>query len=233
MGELIRASFLGVGFVGIMSTLYLGLMWAPSVAIDAFESPAAQRIFYWHVPSAWAAFIAFAVLFVGSALWFFKRSPTGWRLHVAGAEAGLATGLMTVWSGTIWGSAEWGTPWDWTDVRLNTFGLLTLLALFLVLGRRSQPDGIETRDTFATFGIYGFILVPTTYLATRFWQIRHPGPVVATSEGSLNSDMGMVLTLGAISFTLLVIGHTICGIRLTKMESRLIEIQDIIDKEGI
>jgi hypothetical protein len=57
--------------------------------------------------------------------------------------------------------------------------------------------------------------------------------VVATSEGSLNSDMGMVLTLGAISFTLLVIGHTICGIRLTKMESRLIEIQDIIDKEGI
>ena len=233
MGERIRASFLGVGFVGIMSTLYLGLMWAPSVAIDAFESPAAQRIFYWHVPSAWAAFIAFAVLFVGSALWFFKRSPTGWRLHVAGAEAGLATGLMTVWSGTIWGSAEWGTPWDWTDVRLNTFGLLTLLALFLVLGRRSQPDGIETRDTFATFGIYGFILVPTTYLATRFWQIRHPGPVVATSEGSLNSDMGMVLTLGAISFTLLVIGHTICGIRLTKMESRLIEIQDIIDKEGI
>ena len=90
MGQRIRASFLGLGFVGIMSTLYLGLMWAPSVANDAFESPAAQRIFYWHVPSAWASFIAFAVLFVGSALWFFKRSPTGWRLHVAGAEAGLA-----------------------------------------------------------------------------------------------------------------------------------------------
>ena len=151
--------FLGLGFLGIMTTLYLGMNWAPSVSINAFESPAAQRIFYWHVPAAWAAFIAFGVLFTGSAMWFFKRSPFGWRLHVAGAEAGLACGLMTVWSGCVWGAAEWGTPWDWSDVRLNTFGLLTLLALFLVLGRQSQPDGVETRDTFSTFGLYGFVLV--------------------------------------------------------------------------
>ena len=89
--------------------------------------------------------IAFGVLFVGSAMWFFKRSALGWRLHVAGAEAGLATGLMTVWSGCIWGSAEWGVPWDWTDVRLNTFALLTALAIFLVLGEKSQPDGVESR----------------------------------------------------------------------------------------
>jgi|GEM_PF-4806369 len=128
-------ALLGFGFIGIMATLYLGFQWAPSVSIDAFESPAAQRIFYWHVPAAWAAFIAFGVLFLGSLMWFFKRSPLGWRLHVAGAEAGLACGLITVWSGCVWGAAEWGTPWDWTDVRLNTFGLLTLLALFLVLGR--------------------------------------------------------------------------------------------------
>ena len=233
MGERIRASFLGVGFVGIMSTLYLGLMWAPSVAIDAFESPAAQRIFYWHVPSAWASFIAFAVLFVGSALWFFKRSPTGWRLHVAGAEAGLATGLMTVWSGTVWASAEWGTPWDWTDVRLNTFALLTLLALFLVLGRRSQPDGIETRDTFSAFGLFGFVLVPFTYAATRFWVIRHPGPVVATgSDGSLQSDMALVLFIGAISFTIFIIGHILTSMHITKLEQRVEMLQSEIDKGG-
>ena len=36
-----------------------------------------------------------------------------------------------------------GSSWDWTDVRLNTFALLTLLSLYLVLGRRSQPDGVE------------------------------------------------------------------------------------------
>ena len=137
---------------------------------------------------------------------------------------------MAVWSGCIWGQAEWGVPWDWTDVRLNTFALLTLLALFLVLGRQSQPDGVETRDTFATFGMYGFILVPLTYVATRIWQIRHPGPVIATDNGSLESSMAIVLAIGAISFTLLVIGHTMESMRMTILESRITQLQDKRDE---
>ena len=114
---------------------------------------------------------------------------------------------------------------DWTDVRLNTFAILTLLSLYLVLGRKSQPDGIETRDTFSAFGMYGFVLVPITYVATRLWQIRHPGPVVGTSEGSLNSDMSIVLFVGAISFTVLTIGYIMAGMRLTKLEMRFEELQ--------
>ena len=219
-----------VGLAGAGLTLWLGFMWAPSVSINAFKAPDAQRIFYWHVPSAWAAMISFTLLFVGSIIWFFKRKEWAWRMHVASTEAGLATGLMAVWSGCIWGAAEWGVPWDWTDVRLNTFAILTLLSLYLVLGRKSQPDGIETRDTFSAFGMYGFVLVPVTYIATRLWQIRHPGPVVATSEGSLNSDMGTVLFIGAISFSIMVIGHVIAGMNLTKLEMKVEDLQAIYEE---
>lgn len=220
------------GFSGLMLTLYLAFNWAPSVDINAFQSPEAQRIFYWHVPAAWAAFIAFAVLFVGSALWFFKRSPLGWKLHIAGSEAGLACGLMAVWSGCVWGAAEWGTPWDWEDYRLNTFGLLTLLALFLVLGRQSQPDGVESRDTFSTFGLYGFVLVPITYIATRIWVIRHPGPVIAGDENSsISGDMALVLMIGALSFTVLIIGHIMTSIEITKFEQRIERLQKELDGE--
>ena len=223
---------LATGFLGLMTTLYLAFNWAPSVDINAFNSPDAQRIFYWHVPAAWAAFIAFSVLFAGSALWFFKRSPLGWRMHIAGAEAGLACGLIAVWSGCVWGAAEWGTPWDWQDYRLNTFGLLTLLALFLVLGRQSQPDGVETRDTFSTFGLYGFILVPITYIATRIWVIRHPGPVIAGEEGSsISGDMATVLMIGALSFTLLIAGHIITSMNVTKLEQRIDRLQTMLDGE--
>ncbi len=231
MTKRIAETILLYGFIGIGSTLGLAFLAAPSVSINAFESPNAQRIFYWHVPAAWAAFIAFGFLFVGSAMWFFKRSNAGWRMHVAGAEAGLATGLMTVWSGMVWGAAEWGVPWDWTDVRLNTFGLLTFLALFLVLGRQSQPDGVETRDTFSSFGLFGFVLVPVTYVATRLWQIRHPGPVIGGGEeGSLNSEMGLILLVGAISFTLFIIGHMLMSMRITSLEQRLESIQEAMDK---
>ena len=225
---------MGLGYIGASAALGLAFLWVPSVPNDAFESPEAQRLFYWHVPSAWMAMIAFGVLFVGSALWFVRRSALGWRLHVAGSEAGLATGLMAVWSGCLWGAAEWGVPWDWTDVRLNSFALLTLLALVLVLGRRAQPDGVESRDTFATAGLFGFVLVPLTYIATRIWQIRHPGPVIASGDGggSLAPEMGALLGFAALSFTVLIVGHLMESVHLTSLEQRLDRLQGKLDVEA-
>ena len=235
MGGGLGRPLLALGFGGAGLSLTLALLWVPSVTNDAFEAPDAQRLFYWHVPSAWMAMIAFGVLFVGSGLWFLRRSAVGWRLHVAGSEAGLATGLMAVWSGCIWGQAEWGVPWDWTDVRLNTFGLLTLLALLLVLGRRAQPDGVESRDTFATVGLFGFILVPLTYMATRIWQIRHHGPVIASGDdgGSLAPSMTLVLLLGVAAFTVMITGHVLESMRLTSLEQRLDRLQRALDPEEV
>ena len=81
---------------------------------------------------------------------------------------------------------------------------------------------MESSDTFAAFGLYGFVLVPITYIATRIWTIRHPGPVVATGdEGSINGDMGLVLLLGAISFTVFIVGHMMASMRLTALEQRV------------
>ena len=156
-------------------------------------------------------------------------------LHVAGSEAGLATGMMAVWSGCVWGQAEWGVPWDWTDVRLNSFGLLTLLAMVLVFGRRAQPDGVESRDTFATVGLFGFLLVPFTYMATRIWQIRHPGPVIAAGDdgGSLAPSMTAVLLLGVGAFTVLIAGHVLESLRLTKLEQRLNRLQLALDAKEV
>ena len=105
------------------------------------------------------------------------------------------------------------------------------LALFLVLGRQAQPDGVETRDTFSTFGLFGFVLVPVTYVATRLWQIRHPGPVVGGGEsGSLNGEMAVILFIGAISFTIFIIGHVLMSMRITSLEQRLESLQEAMDK---
>ena len=222
-----------IGLAGVGITTWLGLTWAPSVSSEAFDAPYAQRIFYLHVPSAWAAMISFAVLFAGSLMWWTKRSDLGWRMHVASSEAGLVTGSMATMSGCIWGAAEWGVPWDWTDPRLNTFALLTALAAFLVLARRGERDGEEQRDVFSTVGLFGFILVPVTYIATRIWEVRHPGPVVGTNEGSLDGDMGLVLAIGALSMTVVVVGHILHSMRLAQLEARLSTIQRHHDERGV
>ena len=146
-------------------------------------------------------------------------------MHVAGAEAGLATGLMTVWSGMVWGSAEWGVPWDWTDVRLNTFGLLTFLALFLILGRQSQPDGVESRDTFSTFGLFGFVLVPVTYVATRLWQIRHRAQLSEVEKAKFERRDGPNFVSRGDIVHNFIIGHILMSMRITSFEQRLESIQ--------
>jgi len=102
----------------------------------------------------------------------------------------------------------------------------------LVLGRQSQPDGVESRDTFSTFGLYGFVLVPLTYVATRIWVIRHPGPVIGGDEdSSISGDMAFVLMIGAISFTTLIIGHILTSMEITKFEQRLERLQKELDGE--
>ena len=110
----------------------------------AWNAPEAYRILFWHVPFAWSSFLAFSVLFIGSVVWYARRSEIGWRLICTGSDLGLLFGLGVVISGPIWGSAEWGVPWDWGDLRLNTYGPvsythLTLPTICSVSLRMAKP----------------------------------------------------------------------------------------------
>ena len=223
-----------LGLSGAAATLLLGLLWAPSVDPEAWNAPAAYRILFWHVPFAWSSFIAFSVLFIGSVAWYARRSELGWRLICTGSDLGLLFGLGVVISGPIWGSAEWGVPWDWGDLRLNTYGLLTAVALFLVLARNSQPEGHDTRDTIASVGLFGFALVPITALATTWYQERHPGIIIVeTEETGLAPEILMVLVLGFVSFFVLFAGFAILSDSLHQMESRLSGLQRRLEEEAI
>jgi hypothetical protein len=57
--------------------------------------------------------------------------------------------------------------------------------------------------------------------------------VVGTGdEGSINGDMGLVLLIGAVSFTIFIIGHMIASMRLTALEQRL-EAMQIVQDRGV
>jgi heme exporter protein C len=230
----IGATLTALGLLGAVVTMLLGFLWAPSVDPEAWNAPEAYRILFWHVPFAWSSFLAFSVLFTGSVVWYARRSELGWRLICTGSDLGLLFGLGVVISGPIWGSAEWGVPWDWGDLRLNTYGLLTAVALFLVLARNSQPEGHDTRDTIASVGLFGFALVPITALATTWYQERHPGIVIVeTEEAGLAPEILTVLVLGFVSFFVLFAGFAILSDALHQMESRLSGLQRRLDEEAI
>tara|TARA_B100000212_G_scaffold286744_2_gene227494 strand:+ start:464 stop:1204 length:741 start_codon:yes stop_codon:yes gene_type:complete len=223
-----------VGGIGVAITVFLGTFWAPDVNPSQWRAPEAYRIIFLHVPFAWTSFLAFTVLFIGSLGWYITHSDKSWRLVQTGSDLGLLFGIGVITSGPIWGMAEWGVPWDWADLRLNTFGLLTAIALFIVMARRSQPDHDSSRDTIASAGLFGFMLVPITIIATTIYQKRHPGIVVLETEDTgLDPQIRAVMLLGFASLTLLFIGFSIISNHLYSLEASAEDIlKDMDEKPG-
>tara|TARA_B100000029_G_C17428317_1_gene906926 strand:+ start:48 stop:761 length:714 start_codon:yes stop_codon:yes gene_type:complete len=222
------------GLIGAVITAFLAFFWAPQVDPNAWNAPEAYRIIYWHVPLAWVSFMAFILLFAGAISWYRSRSEIGWRMVVIGSELGLLFGLGVIISGPIWGSAEWGVPWDWGDVRLNTYALLTGVALFLVMSVRSQPEGEETRDTLAAVGLFGFVLVPITAMATTIWRNRHPGVIVVESdETGMDPEIRLVLMIGVLSFMTLFAGLVALNYTIQSLQRELSDKNRNLDREGL
>ena len=135
----------------------------------------AQRIFYYHVPAATAAYTLFFINFVASILYLWKRSPKADAWAVTGAEVGLVFATVVLITGPIWARYAWGTWWTW-EMRLTTFLILWLLYVSYLALRRSSEGG-STPVLASALAIFAFLDVPFNYLANRLFRGNHPPPV--------------------------------------------------------
>ncbi len=154
-----------------------------------------QRIFYFHVPSAWTAFVAFFLVFVANIAYLLGRRPRWDWLGVSAAEVGLAFCTVVLVTGPIWARPVWGIWWTW-DARLtSTFVLWVLYASYLLL-RTLVADPERRAVVSAVFGIFAFLDVPLVYVSIRLWRTQHPQPVIAGGTGSgLDPHMWLVFLI--------------------------------------
>src|SRR6266571_8222035 len=100
------------------------------IAPDERTMHDAQRIFYFHVPSWVAMFLAFFVSVFGSISYLFTRKQRYDWLGVAGAEVGVVCCTLGLITGPLWGKPAWGIWWTW-DARLTTTFVLWLLYIII------------------------------------------------------------------------------------------------------
>jgi heme exporter protein C len=157
-----------------------------------------QRIFYYHVPSAWTAFLLFTVNFVASVSYLIRRNPKADALAVVCAEVGVVFCTIVLVTGPIWARPVWGIWWTW-DVRLTTTLVLWLIYVsYLVLRRFS--DSAQTPVLAAVLAIFGALDVPLVYFSIWFFRTQHPQPVIG-GGGSLDPRMWHVLLINWLAFS--------------------------------
>lgn len=165
------------------------------IAPDERTMHDAQRIFYFHLPSWVAMFLALFVSVFGNISYLFTRKqPYDW-LGVAGAELGVVCCTIGLITGPLWGKPAWGIWWTW-DARLTTTFLLWLLYIAYLLLRSMVEEPDRRARISAVFGIFAFLDVPLVYLSNRFWRTQHPTPVFfGGPNAGVDPAMGKVLLL--------------------------------------
>ncbi|MBI1738614.1 MAG: cytochrome c biogenesis protein CcsA [Acidobacteria bacterium] len=150
-----------------------------------------QRIFYFHVPSAWTAFTAFFVVFISNIAYLTRRNMKWDWIAVSVAEVGLAFCTVVLVTGPIWAKPVWGIWWTW-DARLTSTFVLWLMYVSYLLLRTLLPDTEKRARISAAFGIFAFLDVPLVYFSIWLWRTQHPQPVIG-GGGSLDPTMRWVL----------------------------------------
>ena len=163
----------------------------------------AQKIFYYHVPSAWTAFLANFIVMI-AAIQFLRTRDRKWdQISLASAEIGTLFCLLVLITGPIWAQAAWGKPWTWEPRLLTTLILFLLYVGYFMLRQFGGHYERVARNS-AVLGIIAFLDVPIVYLSLKFWSAEaqaHPQSVMS-EQSSLVLN---VFFFNLATFTLLFI----------------------------
>lgn len=127
------------------------------------------KIFYFHVPIAISAYLAFAMVFASSILYLRSKEQKWDIAALSAAEVGVVFAFLTLVSGSIWARSAWGAYWVTWDVLLNTSLVMFLIYLSYLMVRQAVEEPEKRARLSAVFGIVGFISVPITYMSIRLW----------------------------------------------------------------
>jgi heme exporter protein C len=186
--------------LGVLTAILLcyGLYQALVVAPTEQTMGDVQRIFYYHVPSAWTAFILFFINFVASILYLVKRRSAQDMVALTTAEVGVVFLTVNLVTGPIWARPVWGIWWTW-DWRLTSTLVMWLIYVSYLFLRRFSSGG-QTPTLAAALAVLGALCVPFVYFSIWFFRTQHPQPVIG-GGGSIDPRMWHALLVNWLAFS--------------------------------
>ena len=192
-----------------------------------------QRIFYYHVPSAWTAFLLFLINFGASVVYLIRRNPKADAVAAVTAEVGVIFCTVVLVTGPIWARPVWGIWWTW-DMRLTLTLVLWLIYVSYLMLRRFSSSS-QTPLIAAVLSVFGALDVPLVYFSIWYFRTQHPSPVIGRG-GSLDPRMWHVLLINWAAF--LCFAFLVCWsrYRLERLQREVEETQALealLEQRGV
>ena len=189
-----------------LAAVLLGLYWSLVVAPpDAYQGEV-QRIMYLHLPSILTAYLSYFLVFVGSAMYLWKREKRDDLLAHAAAELGVLFTALTIIEGSIWGKPTWNVWWTW-DARLTLTAILLLIYVGYLMLRSLIEDENRAATAGAVLGIIGFLDIPLIHMSVYWWRTLHQMPSILRPDKApwenVHPAMLTALTISFAGFLLL------------------------------
>lgn len=203
----------------ITLAMVLGFFYAPPEATMGDV----QRIMYFHVASAWNAFLAFFVVAWASISTLRTGSRGSARLAWASAEVGVFFTSLCILSGSVWAKAVWHVWWTW-EPRLTTTLVLWFIYIGYLVMRGASEDEPSGERMAAVLGVIGAMVVPLVYFSALWWQGLHP-IVISLSGFGMPSKMVEALFFAFFAFTVLYLWLLGQRIRLLALSDELAQLR--------
>jgi len=197
---------------------YLALVFAPTEAVMGNV----QRVFYFHIGTAWVGLVGFVLAAVSGIVYLITKDMKWDRFEVAAVEVSTMFFFITIVLGSIWARPAWNTWWTW-DPRLTTAAVTELVYIAYFMLRAGIEDPEKRARFGAVYTLLGGLSAPITFMVIRLFRTIHPvviGNQSAEAQGgfSMTTDMRTAFFFALFAFTILFIDFMWHRIRVGRLE---------------
>jgi heme exporter protein C len=205
----------------LLVAIWMVFIYAPVEAVMGLV----QKVFYFHVASAWVGMLGFLVAAIAGVVYLAKGNRKWDIVGLASVEIGLVFTFIATVTGSIWARPIWNTWWTW-DPRLTTTTIMLLIyAAYLML--RSGMEDPDRRARFgAVYAIIGFLSVPLTFFSARLFRTIHPIVIGTNQPGAeggfdMTGDMRLVFFFALFTFTVIFVDLLWHRVRLGRLQDQV------------
>ncbi len=170
-------------------TLIIALTQALIISPPDYQQKQTVRIMYIHVPAAYNAIIAYAIITIASAIFLINKHPLANIIANAAALPGITFTAICLITGSLWGKPIWGTFWEW-DARMTSVLILFFIYLGYICLNQAFQNKQSAQKPAAILAIVGAINLPIIKFSVEWWHTLHqPASLIKLSGSAIDNSM--------------------------------------------